>query len=60
MRKNYDNEADPKQNQHRKIQSRFVIGEGDARITGRRAPDDTEMKEADRLLSKVLGKRELR
>jgi len=38
--------------------SRFVIEKGDIRITGHREPDADEVKEADRILSKVMRKRE--
>jgi peroxiredoxin len=38
--------------------SRFVIEEGDIRITGHREPDADEVQEADRILSKVMLKKE--
>lgn len=58
MREEHDPKADPKCEQPQKTRSRFVIGEGDARITSRRAPDEAEVMEGDRLLSKVLRRRE--
>lgn len=58
MREERDPKADPKREPPQKTRSRFVIGEGDARITGRHSPDDAEVKEAERLLSKVLRRRE--
>ncbi|MDG6251323.1 hypothetical protein [Methanocalculus sp.] len=59
MREEHDPKADPKCEQPQKTRSRFVIEEGDARITGCRSPDEAEVKEGERLLSKVLRRREL-
>ncbi len=53
-----DPKADPKRDRLQTTRSRFVIGEGDARITGFRAPDEAEVREGDRLLSKVLRRRD--
>ena len=58
MREEGDPEVDLRRKLPQKTRSRFVIGEGDARITGRHSPDDAEVKEAERLLSKVLRRRE--
>ncbi|MBR1369045.1 hypothetical protein RJ53_05825 [Methanocalculus chunghsingensis] len=58
IREEPDPDADRRVDPPQKTRSRFVIGEGDARITDRRPPDDAEVKEADRLLSKVLRRRD--
>jgi len=54
----HDPEADSKRKQPQTTRSRFVIGDEDARITGCRAPDDAEVKEGERLLSKVLRRKD--
>jgi|GEM_PF-2773939 len=58
MREERDPRADPKRELPQNTRSRFVIGEGDARITGCCSPDDAEVEEGKRLLLKVLRRRE--